>query len=387
MAIKNLDRKENEKVELQQNISNALQEGDSESTAKALTAMANHIQDNIINEAKSIVNDGMNDQQVLSTRGVHVLTQEEKAYYNEVIDNSGFIGVEKLVPKTVIDRVFEDLKQNHQLLNHIDFVDTTGITQWVMKNGEVNSAFWGKLGSNIQELLDDGFKTIDMHQFKLSAFIPVSNDMLQLGVQWLDKYVRTVLVEAIAIALEEAIVKGSGADQPIGMLKNLEGGTDANGAYYDKAATPISDLSPKTLGSQIMAPLTKGGKRSVSNVLLVVNPLDYWGKVYPETTVLTDQGTYAHGVLPIPATVVQSVAVPQNQMVVGLGKDYFVGVGSERKIESSKHARFIEDQTVYLSRMLANGQPKDNESFLLFDITNVAVDEATTGGTTGGTVA
>lgn len=58
-------------------------------------------------------------------------------------------------------------------------------------------------------------------------------------------------------------------------------------------------------------------------------------------------------------------------MICGLGKDYFLGVGSSRKIEYSDEVRFIEDERVYISKQHANGRPKDNESFLVFDISSL----------------
>ena len=111
-----------------------------------------------------------------------------------------------------------------------------------------------------------------------------------------------------------------------------------------------------------MAPLTKNGKRSVSNVLMVVNPLDYWSKIFPGTTVLTANGAYVYGVLPIPATIVQSVAVPEGKMIAGLARDYFMGVGSSQRIEYSDHYRFLEDERTYITKQYANGKPLDNES-------------------------
>ena len=64
--------------------------------------------------------------------------------------------------------------------------------------------------------------------------------------------------------------------------------------------------------------LTKEGKRNVTQVLLVVNPLDYWEKLFGATTVLNANGTYAHGVLPIPGKIVTSVAVPKGKWWLGL---------------------------------------------------------------------
>lgn len=39
-------------------------------------------------------------------------------FYNEVVKNEGFAGVEELVPATVFERVFEDLEQSHPLLQN-----------------------------------------------------------------------------------------------------------------------------------------------------------------------------------------------------------------------------------------------------------------------------
>ncbi|MBH0334615.1 major capsid protein, partial [Bacillus thuringiensis] len=77
-------------------------------------------------------------------------------------------------------------------------------------------------------------------------------------------------------ALEVAIVRGTGKDQPIGMMKDLL--NVANGENADKAVTAVlKDLSPYTLGN-IMALLTRDGKRNPDNVMLIVNPVDYWAK-------------------------------------------------------------------------------------------------------------
>lgn len=373
MAIKNLDREIKYEIEMKEQFLNAMNSGNEEEMAKAFTAFANTIQANIIQEAKTAVNDDLTDRQVMANRGLQALTKEETTYYNDVIGNGkGFEGVEKLVPVTVIDRVFEDLTHKHQLLQHIDFVNVTSITEWIVKKGDVPTAFWGKLTSAIKEILDEGFEKIPTEQYKLSAFIPVANAMLDLGPTFLDKYVRTVLTEAIAIGLEDSIVKGSGKEQPVGMMKDLDAAV-IGGEYSDKEATKLTDFSPESLGKEVMSPLTRNGKRVVNNVLFVVNPNDYWAKVFPATTILTQNGTYAHGVLPIPATVVQSVAVPQGKLVAGVASDYFMGLGASRKIESSKEYRFIEDETVYLTKMYANGRPKDNDSFLVFDISGVGI--------------
>ena len=371
--MKNKDLTAMTEVELQNKIKDAIQSGDSEEFAKVQVELAKGIEARILQEAKSLQRQNVNDQAVMVQRGMNPLTTDETEYYNEVISAGGFAGVEKLLPATVFDRVFEDLRQQHPLLNEINFVNTTGVTEWVTRTGDAEAAWWGQLCADITKKLEAAFKKERTELYKLSAYVPVCKSMLDLGPQWLDRFVRELLYESLAIALELAIVAGTGKEQPIGMKKDLAGAV-VEGVYPDKTKVKLDDLSPRTLGTKVMAPLTKGGKRAVPSALLIVNPLDYWSKIFPATTFLSATGTYVHGVLPIPAKVIQSVAVEQGEMIAGMGKDYFMGVGSTQKIEHSDHYKFLEDERTYLAKQYANGKPIDNESYIVFDITDMETE-------------
>ncbi|TKH95739.1 phage major capsid protein, partial [Bacillus cereus] len=60
-----------------------------------------------------------------------------------------------------------------------------------------------------------------------------------------------------------------------------------------------------------------------------------------------------------------------------MAKDYFLGVGSTQKIEFSDEVKFIEDERVYIGKQYANGRPKDNKSFLVFDISKLGEKAST----------
>lgn len=372
MPMKNPDIINKFENEIEERMKNALESGDSEAFAKAQIDIAKSIEERILQEAQTARNEDLNDQAVMTKRGLNPLTSEEKAYYNEVIGGAGFGGTEKLMPPTIFERVFEDLRQNHPLLSEITFVNTTGTTEWITRASDVEGAWWGTLTSTIIKKLEGTFKKETTELYKLSAYVPVCKSMLDLGPVWLDKFVREILFESMSVALELAIVKGTGKEQPIGMVKDLKGSV-VEGVYPDKTATPLIDLQPATLGSKIMSPLTKEGKRAVAQPLLIVNPLDYWEKIFPQTTYLTADKTYVHGVLPIPAKIIQSIAVEKGKMIVGMAKDYFMGVGSAQKIEYSDHYKFLEDERTYIAKQYANGKPIDNDSFLVFDISGMSV--------------
>ena len=367
---------EERNTELRAKVNEALEGDNNDAIAEAMVLMANNIQQDIIKEARSQMARENNDNNVMAQRGQSVLTTEERAFYKKVVENRGFTNLDATQPKTIFNRVFEDLVANHPILSKVDFINAEIVQEWVFRTNECVGAFWGKINDAITKEMEAGFDIAQTGMYKLTAFMPLSKDMLKLGADFLDKYVRMVLSESISIALEQAIIIGDGKDEPIGMIKNLKGAV-VEGVYPDKAAVAITKLDAQTLGEKVMLPLTREGKRTVSKIQLVVNPSDYWAKIFPSTAQLTATGQYVHGVLPIPCDIIQSVACPTGKMIAGVAKDYKIMLGYKDKIEYSDEYKFLEDQRIYATKMAANGFPLGNDRFLVFDITGLTATNFT----------
>lgn len=372
----NPDQEKNTEVEIRSAVAEALKSDDPAKLTEGMMRMASGIQEKILKEARSMMNNEINDNAILGRRGAVQLTSEERSYYGKVLEKRSFTGLDEVMPSTIFNRVFEDLEREHPLLSKITFQNTSASQEWVTRTSECEAAWWGTLTDEIKKKLTAGFKKEKTDLCKLSAYMPVAKAMLDLGPEWLDKYVRTVLQESMAIALEIAIIAGTGKNEPIGMIKDLKGSV-VDGVYSDKAKKKLTDIKPTTLGKEIMYPLTKDGKRAVTDVLIIVNPADYWEKLFGATTVLTVGGAYVYGVLPIPATIIQSVAVTKGTLVAGVAKDYFMGIGSNGAIEHSDEYKFLEDERTYMTKQYANGKPVDNEGFIVFDITDLDTDIST----------
>src|SRR5699024_5052451 len=129
---------------------------------------------------------------------------------------------------------------------------------------------------------------------------------------------REILGEAIAFGLEEAIINGTGKDQPIGMNRQVGDDVTVTGGVYPlKETVKVTSLEPVAYGQLLskMTKLPKGeGKeisRSVSNVIMIVNPTDYLLKIMPATTIRGTDGLYRNNVLPFPTRIIQSVQMPE----------------------------------------------------------------------------
>jgi HK97 family phage major capsid protein len=377
MRSKDLLKQEN--AQLMQALTQALQSNDDEVMAEAFTQFADGVQKSILEEYSDLRQS--NDSAVLASRGIRQLTSEEKKFYQAWIDatkapnpKQALIDIDKAMPETIIESVIEEMQEAHPLLSEIDFINCQGAIKMIVNADNIDLATWDALTTSISTELAGKIDTLDMTLAKLSAFIPVPKDMLKLGPTWLDNYVRIILTEASSAGLEKGILKGTGKNQPIGMCKDLDGSV-TKGEYADKSKVALATLEPEAY-SAVIAPLANkpnGGYRTVPEVLLVVNPVDYISKVLPSSTVRATDGTYKNNVFPYPTKVVQSSVLEEGEAILGLPGKYFMGVGagSSGQIEYSDEYQFLEDNRVYITKMYGMGRPKDNNAFVYLDITGL----------------
>lgn len=371
--------------ELRAQLQQAIRDDNSEAFSTAFSQLITCIGDEIRADYEQQLNDLRQevDTTILANRGVRQLTTAENKYYQKIIEamksrdpKQALTGTDVAMPETVIDSVFEDLRTNHPLLSAIDFIPTNGAISMIMNTNGYQEAAWGALCDDIVKELTAGFKEVNTSLLKLSAFLPVCKAMLDLGPAWLDRYVREVLYEALANGMEAGFVDGDGNGKPIGMTRQVGDDVQVTGGTYPKKeAIAVTSFDPVSVGGLIarLATSPNGNQRPVRNVIMVVNPVDYFQRVMPATTLMAPDGSYRNDVTPYPMTIIPSPSVTVGEAVFGLGKRYFAAAGAEKggRIEYSDHYRFLEDERVYVIKTYANGMPKDDNAFLLLDISGL----------------
>lgn len=377
--MKSKDVKELTREELAQAFNEALKSEDTAQVAQAFADMAENIQQEVLERAKDTAAVEQMDAAALAARGLRQITSEEKRYYEALITamkssdpKQALANLDVTMPKTIIEDVFDSLKAEHRLLSVIDFNNTTYVTEWILNKNGKQKAVWGEITAEIEKELSGDFEKLDMVMFSLTAFMPVAKSMLDLGATWLDSYVRQVLQDALYVGLEEGIVCGTGVKMPIGMMKDLNASRTDGAPYPDKTAIKVTAFTTEVYGGLIgqMAVSRNNRPRAVGEVIMVVNPVDYWQKVMPATTIQRPDGTFANNVLPYPTDVIQSEEVPSGKAVMGIAKQYFCGIGTGKDgvIEYDDSYKFLQRERVYAGHLYGNGKPKDNNSFLVLDI-------------------
>lgn len=347
-----------------------------ESIQAGVVALAKEIETDLL--AKMEQHNG--DTAVLASLGQTALTSDEKKFGLELISSGdAFNGVGATVPAVTVNRIMDNLVKKHDIIGAVDVINGGLSTEFIYSIG-VNTAFWGALCADVQQLADKGFRKMQIGQFKLSAYLPVCKAFIDLNSpEWLIAYVTTVLSESIAIALEKAIIDGTGKEQPIGMRRSLTSQT--NNEQNVLPATEIADFSPASLGT-LMGMLTNPTidtansivlERSVnpSDVAIIMNPTTYWTKFYSEYTVQNANGQFVSG-LALPFQIKQSSAVPEGEFIIGLPKDYLFVLGAGAQIGYSDEHRYIQDERVYLGKMYGNGKPKGENLFIRATLTEPA---------------
>ena len=262
----------------------ALNGEDPNAVVEVFTQYAEDLQKNILADYENFQQ--TNDSNILASRGVRQLTAEEKKFYQAFVSatetgdlKQAFEGLENAYPETVINSVLENMRSEFPLLAEIDLVGASSLVTKMLKNGSsAVFAEWGEINSNIKGELAAKIDLIDITLCKLTAWIPISKDMLQAGLNWLDAYVRALLVEAAGNALCKAAVDGDGKTSPIGMMRDCSSTASVVGGVYPRqTAINIVDLSVETFCA-LYAALAKdslGKSRTVNGVVFVVNPTDY----------------------------------------------------------------------------------------------------------------
>ncbi|MBT0793206.1 phage major capsid protein [Bacillus cereus] len=346
----------------------ATQEGTPEEQTAALNSMIGALATDVRADILNQVNESMVDRSIMQSRGANVLTSDEMKFFNAVVEEGGFKSTETL-PKTTQERIFDDLVEDHPFLQHIGLENLGAVTEFVYGDPE-GAAVWGPLFDGIKGQLNATFRKDSISQLKLTAFIPLANDMLKLGPVWVERYVRTMITEAMKVGLERGFVAGTGKNEPIGLLKDPSGSV-VGGVYPDKKPVGTLTFEPgrktinelkgvvKLLAKKLNADGSDADrpKNIAGKVVMVTNPFDTFD-IQANATIQNAAGVYVTS-LPFNPILTESVFVPQGKVLFFVKGQYVAAMGGTEPIKKYEETLALEDATVYIAKQYAAGKPKD----------------------------
>lgn len=247
------------------------------------------------------------DAAAMESRGYRVLTAKEKAWYEKVsqalrdakteqafIDIIGTDDQDTLMPPTIIQDVFSDIQKESKLLAKVGSQYVGYATKFIMNDASIQMGAWGKVTDAITKEIEGAIKVISMEQSRYTAFCIIPLDVLDMGPEFVDAFIRALMAESMLYGLEQAVVNGSGVNMPIGMMRDPEGSFSQTTGYPAKTAVKVTSFAPAEYGELLadLAETPTGRQRVFDEVILVTNMSDYLTKIMPATTVQSTMGGY-----------------------------------------------------------------------------------------------
>lgn len=301
------------------------------------------------------------------------MSANEYKFFNEVITEVGY-KEEILLPEETINEIFEDLTTEHPVLDAIG-IRNAGLRLKFLRSETSGVAVWGKIFGPIKGQLDAAFSEETEIQNKLTAFVVIPKDLEDVGPEWIKGFVKTQIAEAFSVALEEAYVKGTGKDMPVGLDRDVSSGVSVvDGAYPKKTATgTLTFADSKTTVKEITsifkyhsvkengAPFKSDGK-----VILLVNPSDEWD-VKTQYTHLNANGVYVTA-LPYNLRIIATPHVAVGEGISFIAERYDAYVGGGVTVRQFNETLALEDLTLFTAKQFAYGMAKDDKAAALWTL-------------------
>ena len=289
---------------------------------------------------------------------------------------------EVLIPTVVLDIVRDRMTSASKLAKHVNLQRVPGkARQGIL--GVTPEAVWTEMCAKINEL-DMTMGVAEVDGYKVAGFIPVCNALLEdaddvnLGQAIID-----TLIAAIGLALDKAILYGTGVKMPMGIVTRLaqtaDPGTGGEMArpWENLSKTHIKSISTGTTGvdlyKQIM--LASGaakGKYSTGKKFWAMSDTTRM-TIMAELISINAAGAMATGtegdVMPIIGGAIETLEfIPDGVIIGGYGDVYLLAERQGTTIAKSEHVRFTDDQTVFRGVARYDGMPVIPEAFVAMHI-------------------
>lgn len=335
------------------------------------------------------------------------MTTTEKRDFCKREDVSAFLtrvkesGLEKraisggalLIPEVVLPMLREVAYKTSKLVKYVAVKPVKGVARQTVA-GTIPEAVWTEACGILNEL-SFSFNGVEVDGYKVGGFVPVCNALLADSDIDLMNAIIEGLGAAIGIALDKAILYGTGVKMPEGIVTRLA--QTSQPADYPATARTWVDLHTsnvkqiansvhgvdffKALVDAIANAKSKGYSNGVK--FWTMNETTF-AKVLRESVSINANGVVSGTPLeymPIIGGAIEVVGdniIGDNQIVGGYGDLYLLAERAGVEVQYSEHAQFIQDNTVFKGTARYDGLPVIAEGFVAIAIDGDSVDTTAT---------
>jgi len=344
------------------------------------------------------------ETKIMETRKFFNMNSQERDMFFAREDVKGFLGevrtcikekraltnVGLTIPEVMLGLIRENIMEYSKLYKHV-FVRSVAGEGRMLVMGAIPEAVWTDCCANLNEL-DLSFFDEEVNCWKVGGYFAVCNANLEDSDIALASEILTAIGQAIGLALDKAILYGTGTRMPLGIVTRLAQ-TEAP-ATYPATARPWADLHTTNIKSiaasvkdkDLIATIVKNfgaakGKYSRGEKVWVMNETTYT-ELMANTVAVTAAGTLVSGVvdrMPVVGGIIEVLNfIPDNVIIGGYFDLYTLAERAGAKFATSEHVRFLQDQTVMKGTARYDGQPVIAEGFVAIGLNGVTPTAAMT---------
>lgn len=331
---------------------------------------------------------GMNREQ----RDAFLAREDVKGFLANVVaiaqQKRDVTGAGLTVPDVMLEVIRENITDYSKLLSKINVKSVDGHARENIV-GSIPEAVWMEMIASFNEM-DFALHNVEVDGYAVGGFIPVPNSLLDDShYPSLAAEVMTMIAQAIGLALDKAIIYGTGVKMPLGIVPRLA--QTAQPADYPKTARPWKDLHTSniltirggTTGAYTKLDgieLYKGvaaacgaaiNKYSNGEKFWVMSERT-WNQFVIAAMTINAAGAIVSGAnktMPvIGGEVITLDFMPDGEFVFGYGGLYLLAERAGVILNKSEHVRFLQRQTVFTGEARYDGTPVIPEAFIAVSI-------------------
>jgi HK97 family phage major capsid protein len=312
--------------------------------------------------------ENMNRIQVreLLKTGEYYKRNDVKEFYEKFKNLRAVTGGELAIPEVIVNRIMDILGDYSTIYPIVDKIQVKG-TARILIDTDTTPALWTEQNAALPVGDVGTLAYLDFDGFKVGKVTFVDNYLLQDSVINLDEYVSKKIARAIALALDIAILNGTGAvgKQPTGIIPSIP--VENRVTLAADAATVADYVKP--IG------LIDTGEDAVGEIRAVMRRSTYYAYFLEMSINVNAEGDVVGrlpnlvqpDILGIPVTFNNSMAV--DEVLYGEFEKYTLVERENIAIDNSEHVRFVEDQMAFRGKGRFDGKPTKPEAFVLVTIT------------------
>lgn len=261
------------------------------------------------------------------------------------------------IPTQTMNSIIDKLAQTSVLFNRVSVSYIAGNVSFVVADAKNDAAF--KAEGVDGTPADDTVTTVTLAGYELIKLVEMSAAVKAMSIDAFESYIVAEIGRKMAIAIENAILNGSGTGQPTGLLK---AGEITNTGTFTKAAMTYADV----VGLLAKLPTTYH-----PNACLVMNRELFFKEVAglvdssKKPIVVQDvQAPLKFNVLGYPVIIDDYMAA--DTIVFGDLSYYKLNFSMPPQIESDKSAGFKSGKTIYRGLAVVDGKPALAEAFVKY---------------------